>query len=122
MRLFIYEYITGGGMCEGPDDPTANHSLLDQGRAMIQAITADFCSLPGVEVSTTRDQRIPPLHPPACRVTSISSAAAERRVIEEFSAEADWTTLIAPETANSLAQRCDWVTSAGGRLLSPSKA
>jgi hypothetical protein len=121
MRLFIYEYITGGGMWDGPDDPTANHSLLDQGRAMVQAITADFCSLPDIDVWTTRDERLPPPHPPVSRVASIASAAAERRAIQSLAAAADWTFLIAPETANALAQRCDWVTAAGGRLLSPSK-
>jgi tyramine---L-glutamate ligase len=121
MQIFIYEYITGGGLWEGPDDPASSPSLLQQGRAMVQAITADFCALPGAEVWTTRDQRLPPLHPPACRVTIIAGVDAERRAIEELAASADWTMLIAPETANCLAQRCDWVTAAGGRLLSPSK-
>ena len=52
MRVFLYEFITGGG-CFSCGTPPAG-SLLAEGRAMIQAVVLDFSSLPGVEVLTEK--------------------------------------------------------------------
>jgi predicted ATP-grasp superfamily ATP-dependent carboligase len=130
MRLFIYEFVTGGGLWGGLkglpreagsiDASPSTASLLKEGRAMVQAVTSDFCGLPDVEVWTTRDVRLPELHPTECRVTTIASPVDERQALEKLAAEADWTLLIAPETAGALADRCEIVESVGGRLISPS--
>jgi predicted ATP-grasp superfamily ATP-dependent carboligase len=130
MRVFIYEFVTGGGLwggltslpCQASTFPASpsTASLLKEGRAMVQAVTSDFCALPEVEVCTTRDARLSELHPTECRVVATARAVDERQALERLAAEADWTLLIAPETAGALADRCQIVESVGGRLISPS--
>jgi hypothetical protein len=97
-------------------------SLQAEGRAMMQAIAADLLATGEVEVWTTRDARLPPLHPAGCRVTEIGSAEEERSHLHRLSGDADWTILIAPETGGDLLQRARLVESVGGRLLSPRPA
>jgi predicted ATP-grasp superfamily ATP-dependent carboligase len=122
VKIAIYEYITGGGCwAEGPDRPPGE-SLLAEGRAMIQAVAADFAALPNVAVLTSRDARLPPLHPPGCEVTVVGSSAEEAAWLAQACAAADWTLLIAPETGGALLLRCRLVEQAGGRLLSPAAA
>ena len=89
---------------------------------MIEAVVADFAALPNVEILTSRDTRLSPLHPPACGVTVIESALAETAWLARACAAADWTLLIAPETGGALLSRCRQVEEAGGRLLSPAAA
>jgi predicted ATP-grasp superfamily ATP-dependent carboligase len=89
---------------------------------MIQALAADFASLPDTEVWTSRDARLEPMHPAGCKVTTIDSDLALQSWLGPASAAADWTLLIAPETGGALAGLCRLVEAAGGRLLSPSSA
>jgi len=118
MQVFLYEFATGGGFSSSREPPSG--PLLAEGKAMIQALTADFSALPDVEVVTTRDSRLPAFHAPTCRVTEIASPSEERISIQQLAAAADWTLLIAPETANALFDRARLIESAVGRLLSPS--
>jgi predicted ATP-grasp superfamily ATP-dependent carboligase len=119
MRVLIYEFLTGGGGGSlGEEDTPA--SLLVEGRAMADAVTADFAAVPGVQVITTRDSRLPPFHDPRCSVHLVDRPAAERTLLAELAAIADWTLLIAPENAGILLERSLLVQEAGGRLLSPS--
>jgi tyramine---L-glutamate ligase len=117
MRIFLVEYITGGGLWS-KGASALDSSLLAEGRAMIAAVATDFAALKGVEVVTLRDSRLAAFHPLGCRVVEVSSTAAERWVIERLAAEADWTLLIAPEIGGALLERCQWIEAAGGRLLS----
>src|SRR5436190_9452883 len=72
MQVFLYEYLTGGGMWQQSGKPPGG-SLLAEGRAMIQAVAADFAALPKMEVVTIRDSRLAALHPATCRVTIVVS-------------------------------------------------
>jgi predicted ATP-grasp superfamily ATP-dependent carboligase len=119
MRIFVYEFITGGGAWSLDDRCALSGSLAREGRAMASAIAADFASLPDVEVLTTRDSRLAPLHPANCRVELIESAAGEREALEHLAKAADGVLLIAPESDGILAARARWVASAGGKLISP---
>src|SRR5438105_1107196 len=96
MRVFLYEYATGGGFWKHSGEGLAG-SLLTEGRAMIEAVAADFGALPGVEVVTTRDARLPEFHSAGCRVTIIG-CDDELETVRRLAATADWTLLIAPET------------------------
>lgn len=53
MRVFVYEYLTALGYGRDPADPM--HPMYREGRAMRDAVLADFRRLPGVEAFTTQD-------------------------------------------------------------------
>jgi predicted ATP-grasp superfamily ATP-dependent carboligase len=125
MLVFVYEFITGGGMWTLGSDPPAG-SLLAEGRAMAAAVIADFAALAGCEVVTLRDARLPPLplsalNSPA-RIERVDSAAAEQSLLDHWASRADWTLVVAPEFQNMLLCRAERVVAAGGRLLSPGPA
>jgi predicted ATP-grasp superfamily ATP-dependent carboligase len=118
VRILIYEFLTGGGAWHWRTEQTAP-SLLAEGRAMVLALCSDFLALPGLQVLTTRDSRLPPLHPDGCQVTEVMNAEGELAMLSYLASQADWTLLVAPETGGALAQRAGLVELAGGRLLSP---
>ena len=120
MKIFLYEFVTGGGCWSGAV-PLAG-SLLAEARAMVQAVAADFAALEAIEVVTTRDTRLPELHPPGCQVTLVGSSDEEQAAIRQLAGSADWTFLIAPETGGALLERCRLAEACGGRLLSPASA
>jgi predicted ATP-grasp superfamily ATP-dependent carboligase len=120
MRVFVYEFVTGGGMLADPAGTPPHGSLLAEGRAMVQAVTADLLVEGDIQVCSTRDARLLPLHPPGCEVVDVSTAAEERQVFAQLASGADWTLVIAPETAGALLDRARLALESGGRLLSPS--
>ncbi len=120
MKIFLYEFVTGGGCWTGP--APLDSSLLAEARAMVQAVTADFIALDGAEVFSTRDARLNELHPAGCNVTIISSADTERDALRQLAASCDWTLIIAPETGGALLKRAWLVEEVGCKLLSPRAA
>ena len=61
MRIFVCEYVTGGGLCGQP----LPASLSREGDMMLTALVKDLAALDGVEIVTTRDKRLPALRAPA---------------------------------------------------------
>jgi predicted ATP-grasp superfamily ATP-dependent carboligase len=118
MRVFVYEYITGGGWLEQPELPPA--TLWREGAAMVAALAADFAILPEVEVCLLHDARWPRPQVSGCRVHDVGSAAEERARFEQLVNDSEWTVVIAPELGGALVQRCELVEQLGGRLLGPS--
>jgi predicted ATP-grasp superfamily ATP-dependent carboligase len=96
-RIFVYEHITAHGIGRDPASP--EHSLHVEGRAMFDAIRADFAAIAGVEVLTGGPEDF-----------------------AELAARGDWSFVIAPETDAVLLELADEVIAAGGRLLGPSPA
>ncbi len=94
-RIFVYEHITAHDIGRDPASP--QHSLFVEGRAMFDAIRADFAAIPGVEVLT-----------------------GEPEYFGELAATADWSFVIAPETDSVLLELADYAIAVGGRLLGPS--
>jgi hypothetical protein len=129
VRVFLYEYVSGGGTW-GAARGTAgasssgppNGSLLVEGAAMIRSLAADFARVEGFEVVALRDVRLSDFSFPDCRVHDVANADRERRLIIEQARSADWTVLIAPECDGALLEKCRWAEQAGARLLSPSSA
>jgi hypothetical protein len=117
MRVFVYEFVTAGGMWSLGEPPAG--SLLAEGRAMAEAISDDFAAL-GASVRRLGDSRL------SCGAAHsmqiVHSDVEEREAFLCEAARADWTLVIAPETGGMLHARCGWVTEAGGRLLSPGPA
>jgi predicted ATP-grasp superfamily ATP-dependent carboligase len=119
MRVFVYEYVTGGGFLSSPDEPIAT-SLLAEGHAMLVALATDFAALPEVEVTTLVDHRLAALSWPSVSRQIVESAENEWRWFAHLAASADATVVIAPEFAGHLQQRCNVVEGLGRRLLGPS--
>jgi tyramine---L-glutamate ligase len=55
MRVFVFEFVTGGGLCGRPILP----GLAAEGDMMLGALVRDLLALDGVEVSLCRDRRLP---------------------------------------------------------------
>lgn len=100
MHVFLYEWVTGGGLVEdpGPLPPT----LTAEGGAMIEALADDFLGIDGCQVSALRDMRLDKPSLRGCDVVEIHSRAHGDEEIERLAAEADFTLLIAPEFDNIL--------------------
>jgi predicted ATP-grasp superfamily ATP-dependent carboligase len=95
MRVFLYEYASAQ-----PPDGALPASIRREGKAMLQAVVADFSLLDAVEV-----------------VTVPEGGSDEQESFQETARHADWTLVIAPELEGILSTRCRWVEEAGGRLL-----
>lgn len=91
MRILIDEVVSSGGL---PDAPA---SLRREGRAMLDAIAADFGCVPGVEVCSAR--------------------GGTPEALQEAASQADAALLIAPELDDLLAVRTQAALDAGCRLL-----
>jgi tyramine---L-glutamate ligase len=121
MKIFVYEYLSGGGTWNRPVGDN-DLSLLREGEAMVEAIAADFAAVDNTEVVVARDIRLPPLSLAAITMVHVASARDERHIFQHEAEKADWTLLISPETSNLLLERSRIVEAAGGRLLSPQPA
>lgn len=119
MRVLVYEFVSGGGWYSHADGSPPN-SLVSEGRAMRDALAADFAAVDDTRVDVLQDLRHPPVELPGVTVHPIESAAAEMRTLVRLAAEVDWTVLIAPEFNGHLLARTQAVQRAGGRLLGPS--
>jgi predicted ATP-grasp superfamily ATP-dependent carboligase len=102
MRVFVYEYMTAGGIGRDPDSPA--HGMYLEGRAKRNAVVGDFERVSFVETFAFPDKAAP--------------VAPEW--FEEVSRHSDWTLAIAPETDGVLLSAARAVERAGGRLLGPS--
>ena len=116
--IFLYEYITGGGLWSLDESPRG--SLLAEGSAMARALAEDLLGVAGMEVALLRDARLHDAFSVAgCHVTDVISEPDEREQFFRLAERADYTVIIAPEFAGQLLARCEWAQRAGTRLLSP---
>ncbi|MFQ5803943.1 MAG: ATP-grasp domain-containing protein [Candidatus Methylomirabilales bacterium] len=112
MRIFIHEYVSGGGLS---GKPLPKH-MAHEGLLMLQAILEDFHSLKRHEIRSTIDARLR---------TSVSSdvpatLVEPKRYTHVFNASVDWAEailLIAPETDGILAHLSSQVEHEGKYLL-----
>ncbi|PWC35379.1 ATP-grasp domain-containing protein [Azospirillum sp. TSO22-1] len=58
-RVFVCEYVTGGGLKDGP-----MAALLPEAEMMVAALVKDLTAVEGVQVTLARDRRLPPLPMP----------------------------------------------------------
>ena len=118
MKIFVYEYICGGGLLAS-EEPVPE-SLRREGGAMLAALCEDFQAIEGVEVYTTRDQNCSLELPlPRHQIRVVHDPAEEKLARYELAAMADWTVVIAPEFDSILLRLAEEVHEAGGRLLGP---
>lgn len=110
MKIFAYEFITGGGLARQP----LPVSLAREGDLMARALARDLGDVPGVEVWMSRDTRLAPL--PGVRTLrpgrEEEPLAAYRRMIR--GCDAAWP--VAPETGGML-EALSRATLEGGKAL-----
>src|SRR5690348_4158097 len=95
MRIFVYEWATGGGLVEEPGSLPA--SLAREGAAMIGGLTADLLRISDCQVVALRDPRFVQLALGNCEIVDVSSRFTHDEEVEGLSAACDATILIAPE-------------------------
>ncbi len=119
MRIFVYEFVTGGGWYS---ETTASppESLVAEGRAMLETLAADFAAIDSVQVDVLADRRFAAPAMPGVTVHSVASSDEEQAALVAVAGGADWSVIIAPEFGGHLLARVRRVEQAGGRLLSPS--
>lgn len=112
MRVFVYEFITGGGFAEQP----LGSALALEGDLMVRALLRDLCDVPEVEVVATRDPRLAaPPSPVAVCVPRNAGEAAQFFARCVDTSDATW--IVAPETDGVLERLSSAVLARGGRLL-----
>ncbi len=121
MVVFVYEFVTGGGFAASAES-VLRGPLLQEGGAMLRAITDDFALIPGMEVMGLKDARLGAMNLGSRKEFIVRSAEEERLHLERLAAKADFTLLIAPELDHALLDRVSWASAAGARLLSPDVA
>lgn len=122
-KLFLYEFLTGGGLLAESFANETSESLLVEGRAMVEALAADFARAESVKIVTClRDRRLAPWNQPGCNLVEVASGAEHDAAFDRLAAEADWTVVIAPEIGGALAHCRRRVAAVGGRLLGPDQS
>ena len=116
MHIFLYEWITGGGLVE--ELGSLPESMLAEGTAMVSALAADFAAIDDCRVTLLRDIRLDNLPLPKCEILDIHSAAQHEDEMVRLADKSDYTLLIAPEFDNLLLTTVKLVSSQGGQLLS----
>jgi predicted ATP-grasp superfamily ATP-dependent carboligase len=119
MHVFLYEWITGGGLINEPGQLPP--SLLREGAAMAKALAADFAKIPGCRVSLLRDVRLDTLAFPGCDIVEIQSPSEWSEEFDRLAAEADWSLVVAPDFDRILERTTQRVEAAGGQSLNASR-
>ncbi len=112
MRIFVCEYVTGGGLCGQP----LPASLSREGDMMLTALVKDLALVDGVEIVTIRDKRLPALAAEA-DVLTIDTPGEFWRCWTELIRSADAVWPIAPESGGVLSRVCELAVDAGRCLL-----
>ena len=112
MRVFVFEYITGGGMLDSQLPP----SLAEEGDMMLRALVSDLSEIGDLEILVTRDARLEPPELPAefhMLHDTEDLSLAWRDCVD--SADAVWP--IAPEYNRVLEHISEAIVNAGKLLL-----
>ena len=110
MRVFAYEFITGGGLAREALPP----GLAEEGECMLRALVTDLSLIPGIDVLIARDSRLPA----RAGIDSIAAGPGHEPVAPYLlgleKADAVWP--IAPETGGML-ERLTRLAEDSGKLL-----
>lgn len=105
MRVFIFEYLTGGGLLS----QNASPSMLAEGEVMAQALIRDLLAIPGIGVILLRDHRAAVCHAlsdPRVEEIRVSSEPQFRSAWRAALDRCDAVWVIAPETDGILEGLC----------------
>jgi tyramine---L-glutamate ligase len=115
MTVFVYEDVTATGAGGDFGSPPAP-SLLAEGRAMRDAVAADFAAVMGIRVLSPGE---PGASATGASLTPVANAPGSPG-FSELAAKAGFTLVIAPECGRRLEQLSREVLRVGGQLLGPS--
>ncbi len=110
MKIFVFEFVTGGGMV---GEPLPSH-LVREADLMVRSLLEDLARIPGVERLASRDPRLPALAGVETLVASPGEDPFSLYARGVAQAQAAWPT--APETGGVL-ERLGRLTLRQGRLL-----
>ena len=111
MRIFVHEFVTGGGFSGRP----VPASLAREGLAMRTALVEDLAALRRHEIVTTTDIRFAKLAP--ARVEVVTLALGDTATFDQLLTSADAVWLVAPETDRCLERLAARVERKGKILL-----
>ncbi len=97
MRLFVTEFITGGGIANDPLPET----LKQEGQLMLQAVLADCSKIQDIELVTTRDARIA-IDIEYVEIHVVENAIDYLQQLTLIASQCDATWVIAPESEGVL--------------------
>lgn len=117
MRIFVYEWVTGGGLLSGGGP--LPESLLPEGLAMAHAVAADLDASAEHEGVFLRDLRVPQFDALSGTAETVDSSAAHGEAFDRLCRGCDAVLLIAPETDGELSRVVRRAVKTGARLLSP---
>ncbi len=120
MRIFLFEFVSGGGWWKVDPIGRPSAGLLREGKTMLTALATDFAALPDCEVILLQDRRVKKkIEVPGARTVVIEGPADLFRAFQDYAAAVDFGIIIAPEFSEHL---YDWVAKwnlLGGKLLGP---
>ena len=126
--VFVYEFLTAGGLLGLPSQPVPEGSLLAEGTAMALALAEDVAKIPGTQLVMACDSRLPSFAFSLSDVIGdngklqrVRTSEEHDRAITQLAAAADATFVIAPELDGQLLRIRDMVTAAGGTVIGPSR-
>jgi predicted ATP-grasp superfamily ATP-dependent carboligase len=111
VRIFAFEYFSGGGLAGQPLPPAG----ANEGDLMLRALIEDLSELPGVDVLISRDPRLPPLPGIETIVPLPGEDALALFARGLHLADAAWPT--APETGGTLERLARATLARGVALL-----
>lgn len=112
MKIFVFEYVTGGGLYREP----LPASLVREGDLMLRSLLVDLSEVSGIVVTTSRDSRLPLLDVPM-ETATVFPESDFLRCLQKCIDAVDAVWLIAPETNRVLEYLSAMVIRAGKKLL-----
>ncbi len=103
MKVFVFEYLTGGGLLGAPLPPSLTH----EADMMVRALVGDLLDLPGIRVRCGRDPRLPPI--PGAEPLLPGGAESPDALFARGVAWADAVWPTAPETGGVLVRLAEHV-------------
>ncbi|MDR2219969.1 MAG: ATP-grasp domain-containing protein [Methylobacillus sp.] len=111
MKIFVCEFVTGGGLYREP----LPSSLAQEGALMLNAVMSGLSRLPDIEIVTTHDARLAASHARAS--VKIMPEQDVWAIWEQCMREADAVWPIAPESDGVLLRLCELAMRHGKLLL-----
>jgi tyramine---L-glutamate ligase len=115
VRIFVCEFVTGGGLYRDP----LPESLAGEGALMLEALLADLAEIPDVQVVASRDVRLPVLRRQA-EMVMVAAGDDVWQIWEQCIRHVDAVWPIAPESGGMLERLSLLVLRHGKRLLNSS--
>jgi predicted ATP-grasp superfamily ATP-dependent carboligase len=121
MKIFVFEYISGGGM----NDQVLPEGLIREGEMMLQALTEDLSTQFGVELYITRDYRLSEYFFSQFNNINVIQVAKDsdiESIYTDLCHQCDAVWPIAPESDGILTELCEIAAASNTLLLNTAAA